>query len=207
MSQQAAKCLTPGHPTMHCGKTSGKRSIPLKTFVTVEELRRAQFQWIKRNQKAFDSIKLKTICKDLNIICDENGLFKCEVRLKNAPLPYQAKAPYLINSKHHLATLIVNDIHTRFKHISIKQTLSELRQNFWICRGRQFDRNIIRKCVIYKKCKGPSYQYPVSPPLSELRLNNDCAFYATAVDNFGPLFAKSIFAKDSSTLFKVWVTL
>ena len=113
----------------------------------------------------------------------------------------------MINSEHYLATLIVNDVHARFKHISVKQTLAELRQNFWICRSRQFARNIIRKCVICKKYEGPSYQYRVSPPLSQLRMNNDFAFFATGVDNFGPLFVKSIFAKDSSTLFKVWVTL
>ena len=62
-------------------------AVLLKTFVTAEELRRVQFQWTKRNQRTFDSIKLKTIFKDLNIICDENGLFRCEGRLKNAPLP------------------------------------------------------------------------------------------------------------------------
>ena len=93
---------------------------------------------------------MKTICEDLDIICHENDLFRCEGRLKNVPLPYQAKAPRLINSEHYLATLIVNDIHTRFKHISIKKTLAELRQNFWIWRGKQFARNIIRKCVICK---------------------------------------------------------
>ena len=51
-----------------------------------------------------------------------------------------------------------------------------------------------------------SYQYPISSSLSELRMNNDFAFYATGVDNFSALFVKSIFAKDSSALFKVWVT-
>ena len=35
-------------------------------------------------------------------------------------------------------------------------------------------------------------------------MNND---FATGVDNFRPLFVKNIFAKDSSRLFKVWVTL
>ena len=125
--------------------------ILLKPSVTVQELKRAQFQWIKRNQKTFDNIKLKTISKDLNLNCNENDLFRCEGRLKNAPLPYQSKVSYLINSEHYLATLTVNDIHTRFKHISIKQTLTELRQNFCICRGRQFVRNIIQKCVISNK--------------------------------------------------------
>ena len=84
----------------------------------------------------------------LNIICDENNLFRCEGRLKKTSLPYQAKAPYLINSEHYLATLIVDDIHTKFKDVVIKQTLAELRQDFWICRGRHFVRNIIRKCVV-----------------------------------------------------------
>ena len=40
----------------------------------------------------------------------------------------------------------------------------------------------------------------------ELRMNNDFTFYATRVDNFGPLLVKSIFGRDNSTLFKVWVT-
>ena len=84
--------------------------------------------------------------------------------------------------------------------------MTELRENFWICRSRQFVRNIIRKCVIYKKYVGPSYQYPISPPLCELWMNNDFGFYAV-VGNFGLLFVKSIFGKYGSTLFKVWVTL
>ena len=99
-----------------------------------------QFQWIKRNQKTFDCIKLKTISKDLNIIFDENDLFRCEGRLKNAPLRYQSKALYLIISEHYSARLIANNNHMRFKHISIEQTLTELRQNFWICKDRQFVR-------------------------------------------------------------------
>ena len=60
-----------------------RNTILLKTFVIVEELREARFQWIKRNQKTSNSIKLTTICKDLNIVCDENNLFRCEGRLKN----------------------------------------------------------------------------------------------------------------------------
>ena len=38
-------------------------------------------------------------------------------------------------------------------------------------------------------------------------MNNDFAFFATGVDNFGPLFVRSIFAKDSSSPFIAWVTL
>ena len=70
------------------------KAILLKPFVTVQELRRAQFQLIKINQNTFDSIKLKAICKDLNIICDENDLLRCEGRLKKMqPSPIKLRHP------------------------------------------------------------------------------------------------------------------
>ena len=55
-------------------------------------------------------------------------LFKCEGRLKNAPLPYQAKAPHLINLEHYLTTLSKRYSY-EIQHISIKETLAELRRN------------------------------------------------------------------------------
>ena len=185
------------------------KEILLKPFITGTELQNVQSKWIKENQKSFDKNKLNKLNKELKIFCDENGLLRCEGRLKNAPLPLEAKRPILINSEHDLAKLIVNYIHTKHKHISIKQTLTELRQNYWICRGRQFVRKIIRNCFICKKYEGPSYQYPVTPPLTKHRLNDEFAFHTTGVDNFGPLFVKNIFytKTDNSTLFKVWVTL
>ena len=100
------------------------------------------------------------------------GRGRGEGGVKNAPVPYQAQAPYLINSEHYLATLTVNDIHKRFKNISIKQTLTELRQNFWICRGRQFVRNIIRKCVICEKQEGGTF-LSIPSFTSVIRITNE----------------------------------
>ena len=117
------------------------------------------------------------------------------------------KTPILLNPKHRLAELIVNDIHRNLKHISVKHTLTELRERFWVCRGRRFVRNILRKCTVCRKYEGPSYAYPTSPPLTKLRLQDNYAFFTTGVDNFGSLFVKNIFESDNTTLYKVWVTL
>ena len=89
----------------------------------------------------------------------QKWFLKSEIRLKNGPLPYQAKTPrYFVKSwTNKLIKLIVNLIYTKHKHISIKQTLTELRQDFWKCRGRQFVRKIIRNYFIYSKYEGPSY--------------------------------------------------
>ena len=52
----------------------------------------------------------------------------------------ETKTPYLINTKHFLATLIVKHFHESLLHIYIKQTLTELRLKCWICHGSNFVR-------------------------------------------------------------------
>ena len=76
-------------------------------FLNLFELNADEQIWIKENQKSFNEKKLKALRNDLNLICDENGLIRCEGTLKLAPLPYHAKTPYFINSEHYLARLIV----------------------------------------------------------------------------------------------------
>ena len=66
------------------------------------ELSAAEKIWIKENEKSFNAKKLKAICNDLNLICDENDLIHCKGRLRLAPPPYEAN---FINSEHYLARL------------------------------------------------------------------------------------------------------
>ena len=72
------------------------------------------------------------------LVYDENDLIRCEGRLKHTPLPYDTKTPYLLNSEHYLSELIVKYLYTKLKHISVKQTLTELRQKFCLFRGSNF---------------------------------------------------------------------
>ena len=143
------------------------------------------------------------------MIKDENQLIRCEGRVKNAPLPYDSKTPYLINLEHYLCELMVNYFHYSLKHISIKQTLTEIRQKFWICRGRRIVRKVLKKCSLCRKYEGPPYQYPTTPALTRLRLFDRYSFYTTGIDNFGQLYVKPIFniQTDDVTLNKVWLTL
>ena len=184
-----------------------KEKRELNTFLSPKEINNAEIEWIKINQSFFENSKLETLKKELNLVVDENSLYRCEGRLKESPLPYNVKTPILINSNHRLAELIVTDLHVKLKHISIKQTLTELRQKFWICRGRNFVRKILHKCYLCRKFSGPSYQYPESPPLTPLRMDNFRAFNTVGIDNFGPVFVKNIYDNETGKTYKAWVTL
>ena len=89
-------------------KTLSKTKTLSKPFITVCEPKFAELFWIKEYHKQFTDEKLKTLSEDLNLIKDENQLIRYEGRLKSAPLPYNSKTPYLINSEHYLCELIVN---------------------------------------------------------------------------------------------------
>ena len=137
-------------------------------------------------------------------------MIRCEYTLPYDlpyPLPYDTKISILLNSNHCLAELIVVDFHTKLYHISIKQNLTEVRHKFWMLKGRNFIRKTLRKCIARKKFNSKSYQYPTTPPLTKFHMCDNYSFYTTGVDNFGPLFVKSMFSSDSSTKHKMWVTL
>ena len=61
-----------------------------------------------------------------------------------------------------------------------------------------------------RKYEGPPSQYPITPPLTKLRLFDGYAFYTTVIDNFGSLYVKLNFDSKSDSqapLHKVYVTL
>ena len=169
-----------------------KNEILLQPFVAAAELRSAEFFWLKENPKYFDKKKLKILFRDLKLINDEYEFIRCESRLKFAPLPYEAKIPYLISTEHYLADLIVRHLHGKLNNILIKQILAEIRQKYWICRGRNFIRKILKTCVLCRKYEGPPYQCPATLSLTKLQLNDAFAFFLTGIDNLGPLYVKPI---------------
>ena len=85
--------------------------------------------------------------------------------------------------------------------------MTEVRRRFWICSGRSFIRNILSKCTLCRRFEGPCYNYSTTPPLTKLRLENNYTFYVSGVDNFGPIYVKDNFDKNSHELHKVWVPL
>ena len=100
-------------------------------------------------------------------------------------MPGQVKYTYLLDPEHHLSELIAKHLHSKLKHILVKQTLKELRQKYWLCSARSFVRKI-------------------------LSLFDNCAFHTTGIDHFGPVYVKlSFYSKSDSepTLHKFYVIM
>ena len=74
-------------------------------------------------------------------------------------------------------------------HAGVKTTLSELKERFWIIKGRQQVKKSWFACVTCRKLSSPPFQ-ELAAPLPLNRLKRAQAFYVTGVDFAGPLYCK-----------------
>ena len=81
-------------------------------------------------------------------------------------------------------------MHARVMHNGVGETLTEIRQRFWIPQGRQLIKRLIRKCVTCKKVEGKPFPSLKTPPLPKSRLTGNHAFQATGVDYAGPIYVR-----------------
>ena len=177
----------------------------LPTILTPQEISTAEGHWITHAQKELVLQKdFDTLRCQFGLFLDDKGLWRCGGRLQNASIPFTAKHPVLLPRKHHFTALVVCDAHQRVSHNGVKETLTEVRQRYWVVRGRSLIRAIIHRCTTCKKHEGAPFDSPPPPPLPEFRIKEDPAFTYTGVDFAGPLFVRNVSSSGSS---KVWICL
>ena len=167
----------------------------------------AKLLWHKHVQSTFDfNEKDRDTMKNLNVFVDETGVYRAGGRLQNAPIPYNTKHPVLLPRNHQFSRLAVWKCHYQVMHNGVNETLTQLRSEYWIIRGRQFVKSIISKCTKCKQIHGKAYDTPEAPPLPNFRVSDDAAFTNVGVDFAGPLFVKDIYSK-SKTMHKCYIAL
>ena len=87
----------------------------------------------------------------------------------------------------------------------MRETLNQIRTNFWFTKPRNYIRRIIKKCIICNRQEGNPFQYPAPPDLLSYRLRDKFAFTYSVVDYGDPLYVPNIFGK-LQTL-KCWIVL
>ena len=121
----------------------------------------------------------------------EDGILRCKGRLGKAPLDITAGYPILLPRRHHVTRLIVEACHRKGNHGGVKETLIELRSEYWVPKGRQLVKKTLHQCVICKKLEGLPYKAPMGAELPETRVIDVPAFMHVGVDFTGPLFTKT----------------
>lgn len=100
---------------------------------------------------------------------------------------------------HELTDLIVMDAHKEIKHCGERHTLSEVRNQHWIQRGKIYINKVLYKCINYRKFNSHPYNYPRSEDLPSIHLHDDISFHNNRIDYSGSLYC-NVFISDSTDL-------
>ena len=87
--------------------------------------------------------------------------------------------------------LVIFDAHQKVYHNSVEFTLNYIRAAYWIVKGRQTVKTVLKKCVICKTVQGKTLIPPKEPSLPSFRANYNHPFKNGGIDYAGPIYYKS----------------
>ena len=122
-------------------------------------IRGIQYQYFQREISYLQRNRTpKPLLVDQFGLCiDEHQIVRCRGRFNNSSLPLGTKNPMLLPHNHHYVKSLIPDVHHRLKHSRVNDTLATICEEFWILRGRQAVKNVIRHYIICKKMDGRAY--------------------------------------------------
>ena len=148
-------------------------------------------------EELINSDKFENLKNSLRLTEDEIGLYRCTATIsQNSSIPYETRNPIILNRNHVLTKLIVEDCHYRIKHNGERHTLSEVRKEYWIPRGKSYIRQILYHCIICRRLNSRPYNYPRSLNLPLSRVNDSYPFICTGIDYTGAVYRRSIYNDD-----------
>ena len=183
-----------------------KNPLILSKYALCDELKDARLRWIKDNQSTLDTSSYEEIKINLNLKQDQDGVIRSHGRLKNAKIAFNMKAPIFLNKKHKLAEIIVYYSHLKVLHRGVRHTLTQMRSDYWITRGRSYVRRLLFPCGVCKKLNSRPYAYPGHSDLPVLRFDDRYPFSSTGLDYLGPLYCYPVYG-DQKQIYKAYMVL
>jgi len=161
--------------------------------ISMEDMNVAEKLWYKDVQtKLEQKEKSSSKWEQLAVFKDEQGVLRCKGRTQNSSLPYSTKFPILLQRKQHFTKLVLMQSHENVKHNGVRETLTEIRAQFWIIKGQQAVKDVLSKCVTCKKMLRRACSTQSTLPLPSFRVSDDLAFSKVGVDFAGPLYVRNI---------------
>ena len=152
-----------------------------------EELNNAELYWLQHIQsQAFEqeyrylrgdhSFSASIYVRQFGLFIDDDGALRYQGRINNSALGIYQRNLILLPSKHPFIDLLVKDCHMRVRHSGINDTSMALRDKYWVLRGRQTVKRVVKTCVIYRRMEGPPYSAQPPADLPVCRISDDPPF-------------------------------
>ena len=125
----------------------------------------------------------------------KGGILRCRGRLNNSTnISLKCQESNSLTTQSPVCELADQQYHKRSKHSGVNDTLTLLRENYWILKGKQIVKQIISKCVMCLKC---DYHVTTTPDLLVEQVSDDLPFTHVGIDFTGPLYIKDKYLNQS----------
>ena len=121
----------------------------------------------------------------------DQGVLKCRGRLNNSTLALSSKNPILLPHNDPFVKLLILQYHERVNHSGVNDTLTSLREIYWILKGKRAVKQSIKNCVKCLECEGLPYSVSTTPDLPVERVSDDPPFTHLGIDFAGPLYIRA----------------
>ncbi|XP_035232635.1 uncharacterized protein LOC118204415, partial [Stegodyphus dumicola] len=164
----------------------------LKEKLSVQEIEAAEKRLFLIVQKeSFQNESTKSKLKTLCIFTDKEGLMRLKTKILRRDDTDYFVCPILLPSDHQIVEKLIFERHTVLSHAGVQIVLTDIRQRFWILRGRKTVQRVIAKCIRCKRYNEKKKKIETVPaPLPEDRVRDALVFEVTGVDLSGPLHLK-----------------
>ena len=160
--------------------------------ICAEEVDESKKLWVKYEQYFIQKdSKYKRMKNSLNLYFDENSLVHSKTRFSElTEMSHERKHPLLLRNNSYFTKLIVLDSHEKVFHNGVDIALNFVGATYWIIKGRQTVKSILRKCVTCKLVYGKTVTPPKEPSLPSFRIDYTYPFETVGIDYAGAIFHK-----------------
>ena len=129
---------------------------------------------------------------------DEHNLLRSKTRLSEAnDIIKDIKFPIVLPNDNHITKIIILDAHEDVLH-RVESILNRVRIRFWIIRGRQTVKEVIKRCVLCKWFQGKTLKPRPIADLPSYRVCSEYPFENTGLDYAGQLLVTDLYSDDST---------
>ena len=187
-------------------KSRVKNKLIVTEELTMDEITNAQNIWIKYEQSFIKRLPhYNKLVTSLNLFID-NGLIRAKTRLRGVnSIDFNVKFPLLLRNDSHFTKLVILKFHQDTCHLGVESTLVRVRNKFWLIRGRQIVKSVLRNCVICKLVQGRTLIPPPTAKLPDFRVKCTYPFENVGLDYAGPIYVRNLY--DSQSINKCYVLL
>ena len=172
------------------------------------EIKEAEKLWLQYEHSFIknnaDFKKKKT---SLRLFEDQDGLLRSRTRISGVEsIQFKRRQPILLRKNSYFTELIILQAHQEVCHLGVESTLNHIRASYWLIRGRQTVKKLLRDCVTCRRVQGKPLPSPNENELPAYRVQCEFAFENTGLDFAGPLYCTDVFGSDG-TLRKCYILL